>query len=187
MVLFDGDRAAVFLRQDDGGVVAGVSRGLSTAYLAGSGTIRPRSLAAAAVAARRPLYAVDYRNDPRAEDVRAAVVQEGFDTICSAPLLDGTQMLGLLNIYHDHPHHWTDGRARHGRRARDPGQRAIRAAQDYERMASWAAQLQSIQQLGHGSAGCPASPRSASRSPPSCCQLIDYHNAARLPAPRAAT
>ena len=32
----------------------------------------------------------DYRDDPRAGDVRAAVVQEGFDTICTAPLFDWT-------------------------------------------------------------------------------------------------
>jgi diguanylate cyclase (GGDEF)-like protein/excisionase family DNA binding protein len=177
MVLFDGDRAAVFLQQDDGGVVAGVSRGLSTTYLAGIRTIRPRSLAAAAVAARRPLYAVDYRNDPRAEDVRAAVVQEGFDTICSAPLLDGTQMLGLLNIYHDHPHHWTDDELDTVGELATQASVAIRAAQDYERMASWAAQLQSIQQLGARLSRLSSVAEIGQSIATELRQLIDYHNA----------
>ena len=35
-----------------------------------------------------------YRDDPRGADVRAAVVQEGFDTVCSAPLFDGAQLSG---------------------------------------------------------------------------------------------
>ena len=87
--------------------MAEVSRGLSAAYLASVRDFPARSLPAAAAIARRPLFAVDYRDDPRGEDVRAAVVQEGFDTICTAPLLDGTELLGLLNVYHDRPHHWT--------------------------------------------------------------------------------
>ena len=37
----------------------------------------------------------------------AAVVQEGYDTICTAPLLDGDHVLGLLNVYHDQRHEWT--------------------------------------------------------------------------------
>ena len=54
---------------------------------------------------------------------------------------------------------------------------AIRAAQDFERMATWAAQLQSIQQLGR-----PAEPpdRASARSAMAIAtelrQLIDYHN-----------
>jgi len=98
MVLFDGDRAAVFLQRDDGTIGAEVSRGLSSGYLAGVRAIRPRSLSAAAVAARRPLFAVDFSNDPHAEENRAAVVEEGFDTICTAPLLDDGELLGLLNV-----------------------------------------------------------------------------------------
>ena len=177
MVLFDGDRAAVFLQQDDGDVAAGVSRGLSSAYLGGIRSISPRSLAAAAVAARRPLYAVDYRSDPRAEDVRASIVQEGFDTICSAPLLDGTEMLGLLNIYHDHPHHWTEDELDTVGELATQASVAIRAAQDYERMATWAAQLQSIQQLGARLSRLSSVADIGQSIATELRQLIDYHNA----------
>ena len=51
----------------DGRVAAEVSRGLSPAYLNGVRDFPARSLPAAAVAARRPLFAVGYRDDPRGE------------------------------------------------------------------------------------------------------------------------
>ena len=76
MVLFDGDRAAVFLRQADGKVTAEVTRGLSSEYASAVRDFPERSLPAAAIAARRPLYATNYRDDPRGIGIRAAVVQE---------------------------------------------------------------------------------------------------------------
>ena len=56
------------------------------------------------------MFSVHYRDDPRAGDLRAAVVQEGFDTVCIAPLLDGDEPepLGILGVYHDEPHPWTE-------------------------------------------------------------------------------
>ncbi len=177
MVLFEGDRAAVFMQQPDGQVIAEVSRGLSTGYIASVRDFPARSLPAEAVAARRPLFSVAYRDDPRGEGVRAAVVQEGFDTLCTAPLLDGAVTLGLLNVYHDRPHHWsTDELDTMAALATHAGV-AIRAAQDYKRMATWAAQLQSIQQLGarlnrlYSVADIGRSIATELR------QLIDYHNA----------
>ena len=138
----------VFLQHPDGHVTAEVTRNLSAAYVASVRDFPERSLPAAAVAALQPLYAVDYRNDPRGEGVRAAVVQEGFDTLCTAPLMDGTHLLGLLNVYHDRPHHWTPDELDTIGALATQASVAIQAAQDFERMATWAAQLQSIQQLG---------------------------------------
>ena len=148
MVLFGADRAAVFLRQPDGQVTAGVVRGLSPEFLAAVRDFPTPSLPAIAVATRRPLYATNYRDDPRGSALRAAVVQEGFDTICTAPLFDGGDLLGLLNIYHDRPHEWTDDELDTlGALATQAGV-AIKTAQNYAQMATWAAQLQSIQKLG---------------------------------------
>jgi hypothetical protein len=42
------------------------------------------------------MFATRYRDDPRAVGVRSAVVQEGFDTICAAPLTDGADLLGRV-------------------------------------------------------------------------------------------
>ena len=177
MVLFEGDRGAVFLQRADGQTVAEVSRGLSAAYLNNVRELPARSLRNAAVAARRPLFSVGYRDDPRGEGVRAAVVQEGFDTLCTAPLLDGTQLLGMLDIYHDRPHPWTaDELDTVGALATQAGV-AIRAAQDYERMATWAAQLQSIQQLGARLSRLSSVAEIGQSIATELRQLIDYHNA----------
>jgi diguanylate cyclase (GGDEF)-like protein len=177
MVLFEGDRAAVFLQRPDGQTAAEVSRGLSQAYLNSVRESRPRSLPAASVAARRPLFAVGYRDDPRGEDVRAAVVQEGYDTLCTAPLLDGTELLGRLNIYHDRPHHWTQDELDIVAELATQASVAIRAAQDFERMATWAAQLQSIQQLGARLARLSSVADIGKAIATELRQLIDYHNA----------
>ena len=88
-------------------MVPEASRGLSAVYL---NTVRAgidAGCRAAAAAARRPLFATGYRDDPRGAEVRAAVVQEGFDTICTVPLMDGAELLGILEIDHDEPHHWS--------------------------------------------------------------------------------
>jgi diguanylate cyclase (GGDEF)-like protein/excisionase family DNA binding protein len=148
MVLFEADRGAVFLRHANGSAVAEVSRGLSQAYLQSVREFPVRSLPSLAIAARRPLFAGGYSDDPRGEDVRAAVVQEGYDTICTAPLLDGPDVLGMLNVYHDAPHAWTDDELDTMAALATQASVAIKNAQNFEKMASWAAQLGSIQQLG---------------------------------------
>ena len=169
MVLFEGDRAAVFLQRD------GRQRGRRgqprpvDRLPASIRDIQPRSLPAAAIAARRPLFAVDYRDDPRGEDVRAAVVQEGFDTMCTAPLIDGTELLGMLNVYHDPPHPWTADELETIAAARDPGQRRhpgrpeLPADGDLDGPAP-------VDPAARRAAQPPVerAPRSAWRSPPSC-------------------
>ena len=148
MVLFEADRAAVFMRRPDGTDVAEVSRNLSSGYLNVMRAAQSRSLPVAAIAARRPLFSVNYRDDPRGADARAAVVQEGYDTLCTAPLMDGTDLLGLLNVYHDTPHVWTPDELETIASLATQASVAIRTAQNFQQMATWTAQLQSIQQLG---------------------------------------
>jgi len=148
MVLFEGDRAGVFLRRADGQVISEVSRGLSANYLSVARTFPVGSLSTAATAARRPLFSVGYRDDPRGAGVRAAVVQEGFDTICTAPMMDGTELLGMLNVYHDRPRVWSPDELETIAALATQASVAIRTAQNFEQMATWTAQLQSIQQLG---------------------------------------
>lgn len=176
MVLFEGDRAAVFLERSEGHAVE-VSRGLSPAYLNRVRELPKGTLSAAAVAARKPLFAIDYANDPRGAAVRAAVIQEGYDTLCVAPLLDGTNLLGTLNVYHDQPHHWTDDELETVGALATQASVAIRAAQDYERMAKWAAQLQSIQQLGARLSRLSSVAEIGESIATELRQLIDYHNA----------
>ncbi|HEV8281424.1 MAG TPA: diguanylate cyclase, partial [Candidatus Limnocylindrales bacterium] len=118
------------------------------AYLNAVREFPERSLPSAAIAARRPLFAMGYRDDPRGGGVRAAVVQEGFDTLATAPLLDGDEVLGLLNVYHDSPHAWSADELETMTALATQASVAIRTAQNFKKMATWTAQLQSIQQLG---------------------------------------
>ena len=177
MVLFEGDRGAVFMRRADGQTVAEVSRNLSAEYLTSVRESPARSLSSAAAAAGRPLFSVAYRDDPRGGGTRAAVVQEGFDTLCTAPLVDGTDLLGMLNIYHDRPHQWTTDELDTVGALATQASVAIRAAQDYERMAIWAAQLQSIQQLGARLSRLSSVAEIGQSIASELRQLIDYHNA----------
>ncbi|HEX2754755.1 MAG TPA: GAF domain-containing protein [Candidatus Limnocylindrales bacterium] len=177
MVLFNGDRAAVFLVGPDGRTAAEVSRGLSQRYLQSVADFPGRSLPALAATARRTLFATHYRDDPRAGDVRASVVQEGFDTICTAPLLDGDVLLGLLNVYHDAPHDWTADELDTMAALADQAGIAIKNAQTFAKMAGWAAQLQSIQQLGARLSRLGDEHEIGLAIATELRQLIDYHNA----------
>src|SRR6185295_19053539 len=171
MVLFNGDRAAVFLGGPDRRATAEVSRGLSQGYLQSVVEFPRRSLPALAAAARRPMFATHYRDDSRAGDVRAAVVQEGFDTICSAPLLDA------LNVYHDEPYEWSADELETMAALAEQAAIAIKNAQNFAKMASWAAQLQSIQQLGARLSRLGDEREIGETIATELRQLIDYHNA----------
>lgn len=176
LVLFGGDRAAVFLTESSGKMRAKVSRGLSPSFLSAVQDLPPRSLSAAAVAARRPLAATHYRDDPRGEGVRAAVIQEGFESLCVAPLLDGDAAHGLLAVYHDRPHEWAADELETMTALAGHATAAIRTAQNYEKLSTWAAQLQSIQQLGGRVNRLSTVTDIARTIATELRQLIDYHN-----------
>jgi diguanylate cyclase (GGDEF)-like protein/excisionase family DNA binding protein len=177
MVLFEADRAAVFLLHDDGRVTGEVTRGLSSTYIAAVRDLPAPSLPSEAIDARRPLFAIGYANDPRGGAVRAAVVQEGFDTLCTAPLLAGDQVLGLLDVYHDRSHPWSNDELETMAAFAAQASVAIKAAQDFSQMATWAAQLQSIQQLGARLNRLASVPEIGLAIATELRQLIDYHNA----------
>ncbi|HET9682103.1 MAG TPA: GAF domain-containing protein, partial [Candidatus Limnocylindrales bacterium] len=180
MVLLGGDRAAVYLFE--GGEVRTVSaRGLSAAYQAAVADLRlPGSptLASHVMAMRRPLFSVHYRDDPRAGDLRAAVIQEGFDTVCLAPMLDGdaAEPLGALGVYHDRAHPWTDDELDTLDALATQAAVAIKAARTYQQLATWAAQLQSIQQLGARLSRLSTVAEIGTTIATELRQLIDYHN-----------
>ena len=176
LVLFEGDRAAIFIRSPTGETRLAASRNLSAAYLGAVRDFPAAGLPAAAVAARRPLFSTGYRNDPRGAAIRSAIVQEGYDTIAAAPLLDGGDLLGLLTVYHDRPHLWTAGELDTMDALATQGSVAIKTAQNYAQMATWAAQLQSIQQLGARLNRLTSVREIGLAIATELRQLIDYHN-----------
>lgn len=176
IVLFEADRAAVYRPARDGRFVADVARNLSPAYLAAVEHFPEPSLAASAVAARRPLFATAYADDPRSAGVRAAVVQEGYDTMAVAPLFDGPDLIGLLAVYHDRRHDWLPDEVATFDTLASQAAVAVRTARNYSQMATWAAQLQSIQQLGARLSRLSSVREIGIAIATELRSLIDYHN-----------
>jgi diguanylate cyclase (GGDEF)-like protein/excisionase family DNA binding protein len=178
LVLFGGDRAAVFLVEPDGRRRIVASRGLSASFQAAVEHLPSPTLSLAAVQARRPIFSVGYRDDPRVGELREAVIQEGFDTLCLAPLLHGDEpaALGLLAVYHDRPHAWTEEELETINALATQAAVAIKAARTYDQLATWAAQLQSIQQLGTRLNRLTSVGEIGNAIATELRQLIDYHN-----------
>ena len=177
-VLFAADRAAAFLFEEDGSKRMAASRGLSHAWVAAVTTVEGTTLGTAAIAARRPMFSVHYRDDPRVGNLRAAVIQEGFNTCCVAPLLDGDEPepLGVIGVYHDEPHPWTADELDTMAALATQATVAIKAARNYAQLATWAAQLQSIQQLGTRLNRLTSVKEIGDAIATELRQLIDYHN-----------
>ena len=178
LVLFSADRAAAFLLEADGGRRMAASRGLSPAWINAVSTVEGRTLGADAIAARRPMFSTHYAEDPRAGGLRAAIVQEGYDTACIAPLLDGDQpgALGILGVYHDQAHAWTEDELETMAALATQATVAIKAAQNYAQLVTWAAQLQSIQALGTRLNRLTRVNEIGNAIATELRQLIDYHN-----------
>ena len=177
-VLFSADRVAAFLFEEDGTRRMAASRGLSRAWIAAVTSLEGATLGSAAIAARKPMFSVHYRDDPRSGALRAAVIQEGFDTVCIAPLLDGdkVQPLGILGVYHDAAHPWSDDELETMAALATQASVAIKAARNYAQLATWTAQLQSIQQLGTRLNRLTTVREIGTAIATELRQLIDYHN-----------
>ena len=177
-VLFAADRVAAFLFEEDGGRRMAASRGLSPSWVTAVTTVEGTTLGTAAIEARRPMFAVHYAEDPRAGNLRAAVVQEGFDTVCIAPLLDGDkpEPLGILGVYHDQPHPWSEDELDTMAALATQASVAIKAAENYAQLATWTAQLQSIQALGARLNRLTSVKAIGDAIATELRQLIDYHN-----------
>ena len=178
LVLFSADRVGAFLFEENGGRRMAASRGLSQGWINAVSSVEGQTLGMAAIAARRPMFATHYADDPRAGDLRAAIVQEGFDTGCVAPLLDGDrpEPLGMLGVYHDAPHPWSDDELDTMAALATQASVAIKAARNYAQLATWAAQLQSIQALGARLNRLTSVKKIGSAIATELRQLIDYHN-----------
>jgi diguanylate cyclase (GGDEF)-like protein/excisionase family DNA binding protein len=178
MALLGGDRALVLIYVPGGSRRAAASRGLSASFLATITAPTSRSLVSAAVASGKPLFSVGFPDDPRAAEIRAAIVQEGFDTICVAPLYDGPDRapLGSLNVYHNQPHHWSADELETMQTLATQASVAIQTARTYAQLSTWAAQLQSIQQLGTRLSRLSTVEEIGTTIATELRELIDYHN-----------
>ena len=176
MVLFEGDRAAVFLRRDGGRPrgrqprpVARVPDG--DAHGPGPLPAGRRHRRPAAAVRGRPIATTRAASTSGPRSSRRASTRSA-----RAPLMDGTELLGMLNVYHDTPHAWTDDELDSIAALATQASVAIRAAQNFQQMATWTAQLQSIQQLGARLSHLSTVREIGLAIATELRQIIDYHN-----------
>jgi diguanylate cyclase (GGDEF)-like protein len=146
--LFDADHAAVFALNPDGSVRTEITHNLSPEYTHVIEHATSLPLMKLAFAERRIAWASNVADDPRELDLRPALLREGINTCTVAPLMIDDDRLGILALYHDSEYEWSAADLGLLERLAHQGATVIRNAQNYSRMATWAAQLQSIQQLG---------------------------------------
>lgn len=173
---FGAQHAAVFLGTAEGEFHATVTHNLSVEFCQVLEHATSRPLTAAALSGRRVVTATDYPDDPRGYELRTAMRREGFNSIAIAPLATNDEAFGVLSLYHDEHHDWSDADIALLERLARYAASVMRSAQDYSQMATWTAQLQSIQQLGARLTRL----RSVAEIGQAICaelvQLIDTHN-----------
>lgn len=145
---FGAQHAAVFTRREGGSFTAQLTRNLSPEYRECIEHASTMPLTSAALGTGRVVAVTDYVNDPRAHELRPAMLREGINTLAVAPLVSEGEALGALALYHDERHDWSADDLALLKRLADHGATVVRRAQNYGQMATWAAHLQSIQQLG---------------------------------------
>jgi diguanylate cyclase (GGDEF)-like protein/excisionase family DNA binding protein len=174
--LFGADRAAVFLGRPGGRILGSYARDLSDTFVASVTTFHPWSLPSQALRERQPVFATRYSDDPRGEFQRDELLAEGIDTICTAPLFDGSDPLGVLNLYHDIAHPWSHEELETLAAFAAQASVAIRNAQNFRRTEAWAAQLQSIQHLGGELGRLSSASEIGTAIVAEIERLIDFHN-----------
>ena len=146
--LFNADRAAVFTRTTGGTFRVTAGLNLSDDYLQALERPTARPVAAIAFDERRVVSLRDIVDDPRAAELRDVFLREGINTVTAAPLWSDDQPMGALCLYFHEPHDWTVRTSSCSTHIAEQGATVVRNAENYSRMATWAAQLHSIQQLG---------------------------------------
>lgn len=146
--LFHADHGSVFSRLPNGSFRTLASRNLTPEFCERLERATSLPVSAQAFQERRIISIPDYPDDPRAADVRDAFMREKINTLTIAPLFSDGTPLGELSLYHDTHFEWSyEDLALFEQLARQAST-VLRNARNYEQMATWAAQLQSIQQLG---------------------------------------
>ena len=175
-VLFGADRVAVVLRDIENRVSSPGGTGFSDEYLATARDLEATRLALRDIPPRRPELVLGPDALRSRSPIRAAAVQEGVDTLLIVPLVDGHELHGMLHLAHDRPYRWREMDLDAAEALAGDAAVAVRSARTFSRMATWAAQLQSIQRLGARLSGLTDVAAIGHAIANELRQLIDYHN-----------
>jgi diguanylate cyclase (GGDEF)-like protein len=176
MDLFGADHASIFRRRPDGGYMADIMRNLSPDFFQSVEHAPRLPLTAQAFETGKITSAADYPDDPRAVALRPALLREGINTVTVAPLVSDGVPLGVLALYHDRRYEWSAEDLALFEKLAAQGSGVMRSAQNYSQMATWAAHLQSIQQLGSRLTRLGTVHEIGQTIAAELNQLIDYHN-----------
>jgi diguanylate cyclase (GGDEF)-like protein/excisionase family DNA binding protein len=174
--LFGADHAAVFRRLPTGSFTVDLARDLSPEFCQALEHAPILPLTRQAFEEGRIVSASDYPEDSRGASLRHAMLREGVNTVTVAPLISDGQLLGALAIYHDQPYTWGPEDLALLEQFASMGAVAAKNARNYSQMATWAAQLQSIQQLGARLTRLSTVHDIGQAIASELDQLIDYHN-----------
>lgn len=176
MELFGADHAGIFSQEPNGSFKVRASRKLSPEYCQTTEHLTTRPLSQRALDERRVVSIPDYPDDPTSVEMRHAIVKEGINTVTYAPMLSNGEPLGILALYHDNRFELSRDQQLLLEQLAHAAATMLRNAQNFNQMATWAAQLQSIQQLGSRLTRL----RTVADIGNAICaelnQLIDYHN-----------
>ena len=176
MTLFGAQRSAVYLLRADGRLEAHVARNLSDAYIAAVTSMEQPFLGAVIQGELRCVAIPGFATDHRSAELREAVLAEGYDTLTVAPLVADGRAIGTLALYHDRCREWDPDDLQVLEALGAQAAVAVNNARNYQQMAGWAAQLQSIQQLGTRLTCLTTVSDIGQAIASELRQLIDYHN-----------
>lgn len=176
MTLFGAQRSAVYLLRADGRLEAHVTRNLSDAYIAAVTGMEEPFLGAVVLGELRSVAIPGFATHPRSAELREAVLAEGYDTLTVAPLVAEGKAIGTLALYHDRCREWEPDDLQVLEALGAKAAVAVNNARNYQQMAGWAAQLQSIQQLGTRLTCLTTVSDIGQAIASELRQLIDYHN-----------
>jgi diguanylate cyclase (GGDEF)-like protein/excisionase family DNA binding protein len=173
--LFDADHAAILRRHPDGRFVFDVRRNLSDEFCAAIERVAhiqtPDDWDGRSV-----ITITDDPTNPQLADQNAILRNEGIITLSAAPLFADDELVGGLCVLHDRPYRWRDDDREMFEQLARQGGIAIRNARNWSRTTKWAAQLQSIQELGARLTRLSTVREIGQSIAASLDQLIDYHN-----------
>ncbi len=144
--LFDADHAGIW-RLADGRLTLAESYGPSNELLEQFGVI-DEPLRDETDIGQGPIVFRDPPSDLPSQELREAAARVGIETLATAPLVVEADLAGVIMIAHERAYDWTrEDLDLLSSLSRQAGI-ALRNARNFGLMATWAAQLQSIQQLG---------------------------------------
>ena len=146
--LFEADHGGVFTRQPSGTFHSEATLNISPEFRDWAEHTTSLPLMAAAIEQKHVQWATNIADDRGAPELRRALIREGINTVAVAPLISDGEVLGGLAISHSRRYEWKPADLELFEQLANQASMMLRNTQNYLQMATWAAHLQSIQQLG---------------------------------------